>query len=106
MSSCASSIATLTCAGSVCSTTCACPRLTWDEAMDRDGVHKPDTRFDLLLHDITEIARNSGFRVFSETVAGGGVVKAICVQGGDDLTRSDIEGRLLDIARAAKARGL
>ena len=82
------------------------PRLTWQEAMDRYGVDKPDTRFELLLHDITEVARASGFRVFSETVAGGGVVKAICVKGGDDLTRSEIEGRLLEIARAAKARGL
>ena len=82
------------------------PRLTWSEAMDRYGVDKPDTRFELLLHDITEVARTSGFRVFSETVAGGGVVKAICVKGGDDLTRSEIEGRLLEIARAAKARGL
>ncbi len=82
------------------------PRMTWREAMDSYGVDKPDTRFDLLLRDLTEIARTSGFRVFAEAVAAGGIVKAICVKGGDDLGRSDIEGQLTEVARGAKARGL
>jgi aspartyl-tRNA synthetase len=82
------------------------PRMTWREAMDRYGVDKPDTRFELLLRDLTEIVRTSGFRVFAEAVAAGGVVKGICVKGGDDLTRGDIEGQLTEIARSARARGL
>ncbi|MBV9099780.1 MAG: aspartate--tRNA ligase [Candidatus Dormibacteraeota bacterium] len=82
------------------------PRIPWREAMARYGSDKPDTRFEMLLHDVTEVARSSGFRVFAEAVARGGVVKAICVKGGDDLTRSEIEGRLTDVVRAAKARGL
>ncbi|MFN2582249.1 MAG: aspartate--tRNA ligase [Candidatus Dormibacteria bacterium] len=82
------------------------PRITWREAMDRYGVDKPDTRFDLELHDITDAVRGSGFRTFASVVERGGVVKAVCVKGGDDLTRSDIEHRLTDIARAAKAQGL
>ncbi len=82
------------------------PRLTWREAMDRYGVDKPDTRFGLELHDVTDAARDSGFRVFADAVAGGAVVKAICVSGGVDLTRSEIEGRLLEIVRAAGGRGL
>jgi aspartyl-tRNA synthetase len=82
------------------------PRMTWRHAMDRYGVDKPDTRFDLLLHDLTDIVKTSGFRVFAEAVANGGIVKGICVRGGDDLTRGDIEGRLTEVARAAKARGL
>ncbi|MBV8195470.1 MAG: aspartate--tRNA ligase [Candidatus Dormibacteraeota bacterium] len=82
------------------------PRFTWREAMDRYGVDKPDTRFELLIHDITNCVRDSGFKVFANVVQRGGTVRALCVKGGDDLTRSDIEHRLTDIARAAKAQGL
>jgi aspartyl-tRNA synthetase len=73
--------------------------------MDAYGVDKPDTRFEMLLSDLTAVARTSGFRVFAEAVAAGGIVKGICV-GGDDLSRSDIEGPLTEVARGAKARGL
>jgi aspartyl-tRNA synthetase len=82
------------------------PRMTWRQAMDAYGVDKPDTRFEMLLSDLTAVARTSGFRVFAEAVAAGGIVKGICVKGGDDLSRSDIEGPLTEVARGAKARGL
>ena len=82
------------------------PRMTWREAMDLYGVDKPDTRFALLLHDLTGIVQGCGFRVFADAVAAGGIVKGICVKGGDDLTRSDIEGHLTEVARGARARGL
>ena len=82
------------------------PRMTWRQAVDNYGVDKPDTRFELLLTDLTGIVRTSGFRVFAEAVAAGGIVKGICVKGGDDLSRSDIEGALTEVARGAKARGL
>ena len=82
------------------------PRITWRDAMDRYGVDKPDTRFELLLEDVTGCVRHSAFRVFTAAVERGGVVKAICVKGGDDLTRSDIEHRLTETVRAARAQGL
>jgi aspartyl-tRNA synthetase len=82
------------------------PRMTWRHAMDFYGVDKPDTRFDMLLRDLTDIVKTSGFRVFAEAVSSGGIVKGICVTGGDDLTRGDIEGQLTEVARGAKARGL
>ncbi len=82
------------------------PRLTWHEAMERYGVDKPDVRFGLELRDLTDVARTCGFRVFADAVAGGGVVKGIAVPGGGDLTRSDIEGRLIEVVRTFKARGL
>jgi aspartyl-tRNA synthetase len=82
------------------------PRMTWQQAMSSYGVDKPDTRFEMLLCDLTDVVRTSGFRVFADAVAAGGIVKGICVAGGDDLTRGDIEGRLTEIARAAKAKGL
>jgi aspartyl-tRNA synthetase len=82
------------------------PRLTWHEAMERYGVDKPDVRFGLELRDLTDVARTCGFRVFADAVAAGGVVKGIAVPGGGDLTRSDIEGRLIEVVRTFKARGL
>jgi len=82
------------------------PRMTWQDSMDTYGVDKPDTRFAMLLRDLTEVMRGSGFRVFADQVASGGVVKGMCVQGGADLTRSEIEGALTDVARGAGAHGL
>ena len=82
------------------------PRLTWYEAMERYGVDKPDVRFGLQLRDLTDVARTCGFRVFADAVAAGGVVKGIAVPGGGDLTRGDIEGRLIEVVRTFKARGL
>ena len=82
------------------------PRMSWREAMEAYGVDKPDIRFGMLLRDLTAVVGTSGFRVFSDTVARGGVVKGICVEGGVDLTRTEIEGSLTDLARGAGARGL
>ncbi|MGH7721658.1 MAG: aspartate--tRNA ligase [Candidatus Dormibacteria bacterium] len=82
------------------------PRLSWQESMDRYGVDKPDVRFGVELRDLTEALRSCGFRVFADAVSGGGVVKGIAVAGGGDLTRGDIEGRLTEVARTFRARGL
>jgi aspartyl-tRNA synthetase len=82
------------------------PRLSWHEAMDRYGVDKPDVRFGVELRDLTEAVRSSSFRVFADAVSAGGVVKGIAVPGGGDLTRGDIEGRLTEVVRTFKARGL
>jgi aspartyl-tRNA synthetase len=82
------------------------PRLSWHEAMDRYGVDKPDVRFGVELRDLTEAVRSSSFRVFADAVSAGGVVKGIAVPAGSDLTRGDIEGRLTDVVRTFKARGL
>jgi aspartyl-tRNA synthetase len=82
------------------------PRLTWHEAMERYGSDKPDTRFGLELRDLTEVARGCGFRVFADVVARGGVVKAIAVPGGGELTRGRIEGELTDVVKTFRARGL
>ena len=82
------------------------PRLTWHEAMERYGVDKPDVRFGLELRDLTEAVRGCAFRVFADAVTKGGIVKGIAVPGGADLTRGEIEGRLTDVVRTFKARGL
>lgn len=57
------------------------PRLTWQEAMDRFGSDKPDIRFGMELQDVSEIVKDSDFKVFSGAVENGGQVKAIVVPG-------------------------
>jgi len=80
-------------------------RLTYDEAMARFGLDAPDTRFGMELIDVGPIVAESDFKVFASVVAGGGVVKAICVKGGAALSRKDIED-LTGVAATYGAKGL
>ena len=82
------------------------PRMTWHAAMERYGVDKPDTRFGLELHDLTEAVRGSGFGVFAKAVQAGGVVKGIALPGGAEMSRGEIEGELTEVVRALGAKGL
>jgi aspartyl-tRNA synthetase len=70
------------------------PAISYKEAMDRFGIDRPDTRFGLELHDVSDIAANSEFKVFSDALAKpSGVVKAIRVPGGaEKLTRKMLDG--------------
>ena len=82
------------------------PRLTYDEAMGRYGSDKPDTRFGLELVDLSEIVKDSGFKVFTSAIKDGGQVKAINVKnGGEKYTRNVIDG-LADFAKVYGAKGL
>ncbi|EKN69906.1 aspartyl-tRNA synthetase [Neobacillus bataviensis LMG 21833] len=84
----------------------AFPRMTYDEAMSRFGSDKPDTRFGLELVDLSEIVKDSGFKVFASAVAGGGQVKAINVKGAaDKYSRKDIDA-LAEFAAVYGAKGL
>ncbi len=65
--------------------------LSYAEAMDKYGIDRPDMRFGMLLADVSEIVSGSEFKVFSGTIADGGVVKAICVTGGAKFTRKAID---------------
>lgn len=77
------------------------PRMGWDEAMRRYGVDKPDTRFGLELVDITDIVRNSGFKLF----AAARLVKAMKVRGGESLTRKEIDA-FTEFVKIYGAQGL
>lgn len=81
------------------------PRMPFQEAMDRYGVDKPDTRFGLEIHDFSSVFKASGFKVFSETIANGGVVKAFNAKGLADLTQGELKG-LEDVAKSLGAKGL
>lgn len=81
-------------------------RIPYDEAMDRFGSDKPDTRFGFELKDLTDLMKDCGFKVFSSTVDAGGVVKAICITGGaDKYSRKDID-KLGEKAKDYGAKGL
>ncbi len=60
------------------------PRLTYAEAMDRYGCDKPDTRYGLELVDVSDLMKDSGFKVFSGAVANGGIVKVLPIPGGNE----------------------
>lgn len=68
------------------------PRMSYKEAMDRFGIDRPDLRFGLEIQDVTEIARQADFKIFSEAIAAGGCVKCIVVEGGAEMTRKVTDG--------------
>lgn len=81
-------------------------RMPYDEAMSRYGSDKPDTRFEMELVDLTEIFKDSSFKVFASQATSGGQVKAINVKGGGlKYTRKDIDG-LTEFASRYGAKGL
>ncbi len=82
------------------------PRLTWQEAMDRFGSDKPDTRFGFELQDITELVKGCEFKVFNDAVAAGGSVRGICVSGGAPVyTRKKID-KLTEAIKSYGAKGM
>jgi aspartyl-tRNA synthetase len=79
-------------------------RLPYDEAMSRYGTDRPDLRFGMELVDVSDALRDTEFKVFGGTIAGGGVVKGLNA-GGRDLPRSALDG-LIERAQELGAKGL
>ena len=78
------------------------PRMNYDDAMSLYGSDKPDTRFEMLLQDLTELVKGVDFKVFSEAPA----VKAIVVKGAaDNYSRKDID-KLTEVVKQYGAKGL
>ena len=67
------------------------PRITYDESMRRFGTDKPDLRFAMELIDITDLAASSEFAVFRNAAGSGGSVEGICVPGGAEFSRKEID---------------
>jgi len=80
-------------------------RISFEEAMNRYGIDKPDTRFGIELSDFTEEFRASSFKVFSGAISAGGVVKAINAKGLACATQGQIE-TMTDYAKGFGAKGL
>lgn len=77
------------------------PRMTYATAMDKYGVDKPDTRFAMLLTDVTEVVQGSGFRLFATAP----MVKGLRVPGGETMTRKEIDD-LTEFVKIYGAQGL
>lgn len=81
------------------------PRMTWQEAMDRFGSDKPDTRFGMELKDVTEVVKDCGFGVFTGAIEQGGSVRGINAKGQAGMPRKKIDA-LVDFAKEYGAKGL
>ena len=81
------------------------PRVPFQEVMNRWGIDKPDTRFEMELVDFTEVFAGSEFKVFSGAVKNGGVVKALNAKGFACVTQGQMEA-MTDIAKEHGAKGL
>ncbi|MTF39345.1 aspartate--tRNA ligase [Cyanobacterium aponinum] len=85
------------------------PRLTYAESMNRYGCDRPDTRFGLELVDVSEIVKDSGFKVFSGAIKSGGIVKVLPIpEGNDKISNVRIKpgGDLFNEATIAGAKGI
>ncbi|MBE5765940.1 MAG: aspartate--tRNA ligase [Clostridiales bacterium] len=81
------------------------PRMTWRDAMENYGSDKPDTRFDMKLVDVSDVANDCGFPVFADAVANGGTVRGINAKGCADMTRKQIDA-LGEFVKTYRAKGL
>lgn len=80
-------------------------RITWDDAMNLYGSDKPDLRFDMHFYDISDLLRDTDFKVFRNVLDNGGIVKAITVKGDAAIPRRELDG-LVDYVGNYGAKGL
>ena len=80
-------------------------RITWQEAMDRFGSDKPDMRFGMELHDVSEVVRDCDFVVFKNALENGGSVRGINAEGQGGMPRKKID-KLVEFAKGYGAKGL
>lgn len=81
------------------------PRMTYAEAIRRYGVDNPDVRFGLELVELTDIVKGSGFKVFADVAAGGGIIKGLNAKGCARFSRKDIDD-LTEFVKIYGAKGL
>jgi aspartyl-tRNA synthetase len=81
------------------------PQYEYSEVINRWGIDKPDLRFGMEIIDFTELVKGCGFKVFADVVANGGVVKGLCLKGGADYSRKQIDDLTL-FAKNLGAGGL
>lgn len=81
------------------------PRMPWQEAMDRFGSDKPDTRFGMELCDVSKVVEGCGFSVFTGAIENGGSVRGINAKGQAGMPRKKID-KLVEFAKGYGAKGL
>ena len=82
------------------------PRLSYNEAMERYGTDKPDTRYGMEIINLTDILKDSEFIVFKSAIDGGGSVRCITAKGGADIYKRKVIDRLTETAKGIGAKGL
>jgi len=81
-------------------------RITWREAMNRYGTDKPDLRFGMELVDLSDLVVGGSFKVFADAVESGGMVAAIAVPGGSDMSRRELDDLATFVRGNTDAKGL
>jgi len=81
-------------------------RMKYQDAVEHYGTDRPDLRFGMRLQDITDIAKESSFKVFTNVAEKGGLIKGLCAPGGAKYSRSDIEKTLTNFVGDYGAKGL
>lgn len=81
------------------------PRMSYQEAMDRYGIDKPDTRFGMEIKDLGSLVKGCGFKVFDDVTAREGIVRGLAVPNGGTYSRGQFD-KLTDLAKRAGAKGL
>jgi len=83
------------------------PRMTYAESVDRYGTDKPDMRYGdkMVIADLSEVFRGTGFRAFSSALDAGGKIKGLSIPGGDEFSRGDMD-KLVEAAKGRGAAGL
>lgn len=81
------------------------PKLPYKDAMDKYGSDKPDLRYDLQMQNVSEVFKNTGFKVFADVLANGGEVRSLVAQGGAGMSRGQID-KLTELAKKNGAKGL
>jgi len=81
------------------------PRLDYEDVMLKYGTDKPDLRFEMEIQDISDVISDCGFKVFTDAISQGGVVRAICATGAAKFSRSQID-ELTELVKKSGAKGL
>lgn len=81
------------------------PKLPYKDAMDKYGSDKPDLRYDLQMQNVSEVFKNTGFKVFADVLANGGEVRSLVAAGGAGMSRGQID-KLTELAKKNGAKGL
>lgn len=81
------------------------PKLAYKDVMERFGIDKPDLRFGMELTELTDVLQSSEFKVFADTIASGGAIKAICAPGCATFTRKQID-EITELVKAQGPKGL
>ncbi|MFH0857897.1 MAG: aspartate--tRNA ligase [Candidatus Magasanikbacteria bacterium] len=78
------------------------PRISYKECMEKYGVDRPDLRFGMEIQEVTEWAKGTDFKVFTEAEH----VRVLVIPGGENFSRKEIDGEFTDVAKRARAKGL